>query len=130
MTTYQLLQMLPERREAGKGVEELLEEIGLDCAYVKKRFGRRQPSRPWRDTYIDPNDGYQAETIEEFRARCGTEYREWQTRDWMEWINPLKTTPLDDIYKRHYNDAAIADLVTRPHPLFAMLKKGDGWDKS
>lgn len=36
MSTYQLLQMLPERREAGRGLDELLEEIGVDARHVRR----------------------------------------------------------------------------------------------
>lgn len=36
MSVYQLLQMLPERRESGRGLDELLDEIGLDSAHVRR----------------------------------------------------------------------------------------------
>lgn len=109
MTTYQLLQMLPERREAGRGVEELIEEIGPDVAWVRR-------TTRWRDSRVNPRP----------------------IRDWLTWRNNRDgfitfegdESSIVAIYRRRYSEDAIemrvrsyANLIQ--HAPFVYIPDGD-----
>lgn len=99
-SVYQLLQLLPDAREDGR-LDDVLDEIGIDVAYVRFET-RRLPMKPYfaAAEYLDEDE------VEESHARARQRYRdEFRKASSMQWARRASYATLasfDAILKQHY----------------------------
>ena len=108
----------------------LFDGAAPDVAYVRPSR-RRILLRPWFD---DPDSYDEYEDREEPESRSDTVRRtraEWAAIPWLEWLEPIKITLLDEMMRQLYSASAVAAMATQPHPFLSMLKKepsGDAYE--
>lgn len=130
-STWDTLQIARDARLCGLAsqYEALLAEVAPDFEYVRRSKQRTLP-KFWFDAgdpYEDDED-YEPESRAEQRASWRESLRYEMSRDWLAWIDRLKTANFDAILREHYSDSRISHFASMDNPMMRMLRRSSGSD--
>jgi hypothetical protein len=115
------ISMLPDMEHRPLERQQLVDEIGCDVEWRRASRKRTMP----RPHLLDEAD-YDEDEPQTYAEQRLDHKRYVATFDWFAWIDPIQTTPFDAMLRELYPPNAVAQMVTRPHPILSALGKSDG----